>query len=63
MEKPKTELPAFASDVIDAMRQAPFANELKIYLAKIILKHYPDAPVKHYLIEDKREPHPTRDWG
>jgi hypothetical protein len=53
----------FLSDVTDAMFRAPFANELKHELAKVILKHYPTAKVKQYLIKEEQEPHTSKDWG
>ena len=57
------QLPPFVSEVISEMRKAPFGNELKLALAKLIINKYPQAPVKSYLIEDKREEHPSKNWG
>jgi len=60
---PKEQLPTFVNEVISAIIEAPFGNELKLSLAKIIVERYPEAPVKHYLVEDKREGHPSKNWG
>ena len=53
----------FLSEITNAMFKAPFANELKHELAKVILKHYPKYPVKQYLIKKEDEQHKFRNWG
>lgn len=56
------ELPKIIKDICDVMYKTPHGIELKGAIAKIILKDYPNANVKNFLIKEIKGDN-LRDWG
>lgn len=57
-------IPAFVSNIVDAIHNTPHCGQLKLEMARILLKHYPRLPLMSYMKGAENDnTASSRDWG